>query len=223
MTKDLPRSESLLSTTSSINEGGRQRKADMSAAAAAAMVAAAKASKRSAALKLSSDPASLGKELVHRVDTRTIHTIIDNILTCRVEDSPLDTPSPLLDKFKADSTTTSVAGGNEEVPHCLFTPEIQRQGRHDQSAAIASPLALKNNAQTGSTLSERHVLKREAAVDELLTTEDSYCRDLDILVNVCRPNNEYHAKKPLTHSLVSISSKASNMPNAYLNQYIIDW
>ncbi|KAI7874196.1 hypothetical protein K492DRAFT_200158 [Lichtheimia hyalospora FSU 10163] len=191
MTKDLPRSESLLSTTSSINEEGRQRKADMSAAAAAAMVAAAKASKRSAALKLSSDPASLGKELVQRVDTRAIHTVIENIILRRKKNSPLDASLPSVGESKAESMTSSIGVGNEEAPHCLFTPEIQRQGRH-RPIAIASPPTLTVPSKTehaqvhnhnGSSLSERHVLKREAAVDELITTEESYCRDLDILVN----------------------------------------
>ncbi|KAI8143684.1 hypothetical protein BJV82DRAFT_713344 [Fennellomyces sp. T-0311] len=164
----------------------RQRKAEISAAAAA-VVAAAKAAKKNAPLptknsKLTSDhplpsstaAAQLGRDLILRVDTATIHRIVDQVLSnieTDIDVSPVTVESPI-----AGESPVAVVESPVDIKAAI--------DRNEEESPIKPVIQSNQEAITGTTtLAERHARRRQGAIHELIDTEASYCKDLSHLVN----------------------------------------
>ncbi|KAI9312699.1 Dbl homology domain-containing protein [Dichotomocladium elegans] len=182
MTKDLPPLSALILLPTS--DLARQRKADTTAAAAAAIVAAAKAARSTNGVRLCSDPVLLGKDLIHRVDHATIAAAVDKHVLepmSTIADSPSTVYTSAEDDANGDDAY-SLFEKNQESPESLFMPSVQHNytDRHYSREEVNASAHI---SICKYTLTELHAMRRDAAVNELLATEESYCRDLHILVN----------------------------------------
>lgn len=159
----------------------RLRKAEMCAAAAAMLSAAAKASKRRQRnINNTVNTATLGRDLIHRVDTQTIQTSVDRIIAPRVT--------------SIDVKTHEQPSSYPSTPTCSSEPTSSDYDMFDNDIDTASPPPEPepNNSTTHKPSSEEKTVslasripfKRKAAVQELIATEQSYCKDLDQLVHV---------------------------------------
>ncbi|KAI9485011.1 hypothetical protein BDB00DRAFT_942750 [Zychaea mexicana] len=197
----------------------RQRKAEISAATAAVVAAAKAAKKHTAASVASSSPPrstiknskitsehqssprtgaakALGRDLIHRVDTRIIHAIIDRILSFENNDKSRHGDSNN-DDYQGNSHNEDDAKTDVIVsplaPNSLTSPLaddvfLKRAVEEKDQEGSYQPSLEPNYQGTDSekpttTLAERHLRRRQGAIQELLDTEVSYCKDLNSLVN----------------------------------------
>ncbi|KAI9251449.1 hypothetical protein BDA99DRAFT_521906 [Phascolomyces articulosus] len=199
-----------------------QRKAEISAATAA-MMAAAKAAKKHASTypshptvkssnnihnhKLTSDHASpskkvaqaLGRELILRVDTRTIQSVVDRTLLLDTNSYINNTKCYLSDcqhddgKFSmilSPSVSMKIRDHDRSKPSAAMKMVEEKEKNQENSP---DELTMEPNINKGAivpavapaptTLAERHLRRRQGAIQELLDTEVSYCKDLSHLVN----------------------------------------
>ncbi|KAI7885681.1 Dbl homology domain-containing protein [Lichtheimia hyalospora FSU 10163] len=165
----------------------RLRKAEMCAAAAAMISAAAKASKRRQRNIHTENTAALGRDLIHRVDTQTILTSVDHIIA---PSSSTRVTSIDDDHAKAHQPSSYPSTPTSSEPtasdYDLFDNNV------DEIDTTSPPPELEpnNNKHRNPSSEEKTVslalripFKRKAAVQELIATEQSYCKDLDQLVH----------------------------------------